>query len=46
VVAEGIESDEQLEVLRALGCDCGQGFLFARPGEASAVDEFVALTTL
>ena len=45
VVAEGIESAEQLDILRALGCDCGQGFLFARPGEARAIDEFVALTT-
>jgi diguanylate cyclase (GGDEF)-like protein/PAS domain S-box-containing protein len=44
VVAEGIESDEQLEVLRSLGCDSGQGFLFARPGEPAAVDEFVTVS--
>jgi len=31
VVAEGIERPEQLEVLRRLGCDWGQGFLWARP---------------
>jgi len=31
VVAEGIEQPEQLEVLRVLGCDWGQGFLWARP---------------
>ncbi len=36
VVAEGIETAEQLEVLRALGCDRGQGFLFARPVPAAA----------
>jgi diguanylate cyclase (GGDEF)-like protein len=30
-VAEGIEVREQLELLRALGCDRGQGYLFARP---------------
>ncbi len=30
-VAEGIETPEQLEVLADLGCDLGQGFLFARP---------------
>ena len=29
VVAEGIETGAQLEILRALGCDLGQGFLFA-----------------
>jgi EAL domain-containing protein (putative c-di-GMP-specific phosphodiesterase class I) len=31
VVAEGIETPEQLRLLRSLGCDRGQGFLFARP---------------
>ncbi|MDZ7801120.1 MAG: EAL domain-containing protein [Trueperaceae bacterium] len=31
VVAEGIEREAQLEVLRRLGCDEGQGYLFSRP---------------
>ena len=31
VVAEGIEEPGQLERLRLLGCEYGQGFLFARP---------------
>jgi diguanylate cyclase (GGDEF)-like protein/PAS domain S-box-containing protein len=31
VVAEGIETEAQLDQLRELGCDVGQGFLFARP---------------
>src|SRR5208282_4663330 len=31
VVAEGIETDEVLEHLSALGCDAAQGFLMARP---------------
>jgi EAL domain-containing protein (putative c-di-GMP-specific phosphodiesterase class I) len=31
VVAEGIETEAQFELLRAMGCDVGQGYLFARP---------------
>jgi EAL domain-containing protein (putative c-di-GMP-specific phosphodiesterase class I) len=31
VVAEGIETDEQLVLLQALGCAYGQGYLLARP---------------
>lgn len=38
VVAEGIETAEQLASLRALGCDAGQGYLFARP---MPVDEYL-----
>jgi diguanylate cyclase (GGDEF)-like protein len=38
VIAEGIETAEQLTVLRALGCDLGQGYLFARPASAEAIE--------
>ncbi len=31
IVAEGIETEGELEVLRALGCPCGQGFYLGRP---------------
>ena len=31
VIAEGIQSEEELQVLRALGVDFGQGFHLARP---------------
>ena len=30
-VAEGIETESQFRQLRAMGCDLGQGYLFARP---------------
>ncbi len=31
VVAEGVETSEQSDLLRSLGCDRGQGWLFGRP---------------
>jgi EAL domain-containing protein (putative c-di-GMP-specific phosphodiesterase class I) len=37
VTAEGIETPAQLQRLRALGCDTGQGWLLARPGPAHLV---------
>jgi diguanylate cyclase (GGDEF)-like protein len=42
VVAEGIETQEELDVLMGLGCDRGQGFLFGQPVPA---DEFANLLT-
>ena len=36
VVAEGIENEEQIGLLRALGCEFGQGYLFSRPIDAGA----------
>jgi len=41
VVAEGIEEADQADSLRALGCDLGQGFLFARPLDAEDSLAFV-----
>jgi EAL domain-containing protein (putative c-di-GMP-specific phosphodiesterase class I) len=31
IVVEGIETEEMLEALRQLGCDCAQGYLIGRP---------------
>jgi diguanylate cyclase (GGDEF)-like protein/PAS domain S-box-containing protein len=31
LIAEGVENDQQLEELRKLGCEYGQGYLFGRP---------------
>ncbi len=38
VVAEGIETDEQLRMLRRLGCELGQGYLFGRPATAKEIE--------
>ena len=40
-VAEGIETEEQLKVLKDLGCDRGQGWLFARPMEFQSAMEWI-----
>ena len=37
VIAEGVETEGQLEELRGLGCEYGQGFLFGRPRPAAEV---------
>jgi EAL domain-containing protein (putative c-di-GMP-specific phosphodiesterase class I) len=42
VVAEGIESRDQLDRLVSIGCGYGQGYFFAKPMVASRVPWFVA----
>ena len=37
VIAEGVETEEQLAELKRLGCHRGQGYLLARPMNAAAV---------
>ena len=46
VVVEGVESADQLDVLRALDCDHAQGFLFARSSSPDAIDELLEATTM
>ena len=43
IVAEGIEEPGQLERLRALGCEFGQGFLFARPGPIDGIAKLIGV---
>jgi diguanylate cyclase (GGDEF)-like protein/PAS domain S-box-containing protein len=41
VVAEGVETAEQISKLRSLGCHCGQGFFYAQPLPVDEADQFV-----
>jgi predicted signal transduction protein with EAL and GGDEF domain len=41
VIAEGVETENQLVALRALGCSQAQGFLFARPAEPEVIGELI-----
>jgi EAL domain-containing protein (putative c-di-GMP-specific phosphodiesterase class I) len=36
-IAEGVETAEQAEILRILGCDDGQGYLFSRPVDSGTI---------
>jgi diguanylate cyclase (GGDEF)-like protein/PAS domain S-box-containing protein len=42
VVAEGVESEEQLRHLRALGCEYTQGFHFSKPVDVRTADRLIA----
>jgi EAL domain-containing protein (putative c-di-GMP-specific phosphodiesterase class I) len=42
VVAEGVETDVQGDILAALGCDFAQGYYFARPASVSAIEALLA----
>jgi EAL domain-containing protein (putative c-di-GMP-specific phosphodiesterase class I) len=41
ITAEGVETKEQIQILYSLGCDHGQGFYFARPMPAFAMETYL-----
>ncbi|QPK64542.1 EAL domain-containing protein [Methylomonas sp. LL1] len=46
VIAEGIESAEQRDLLLKAGCDYGQGFLFSKPVPAQEFEKFFIATQI
>jgi diguanylate cyclase (GGDEF)-like protein len=46
VVAEGIETWQQLEILRNMGCSLAQGFLFAKPAPATEALRYLRVEPL
>jgi diguanylate cyclase (GGDEF)-like protein len=46
VIAEGIETEEQHQELKALGCEYGQGYLFSRPVDTDGVLRLLAKEVL
>ncbi len=45
VVAEGVETEQQMAMLRALGCDAVQGFLLAHPMPTEALRAWLRMRT-
>ncbi len=43
VIAEGIETEEQLQAVRDMGCEMGQGYLLARPKPAESIGLLLGL---
>ncbi|MCA1593901.1 MAG: EAL domain-containing protein [Acidobacteria bacterium] len=44
VVAEGVETKEQLALLRKLGCENGQGYYFSRPTSVTEAEKIISET--
>ena len=44
VIAEGVETNEQLTALRKLGCESGQGYLFSKPVDAKSAENLICDT--
>ena len=44
VVAEGVETETQLELLNRMGCERAQGYLFSKPADHETIEKLLAIT--
>lgn len=42
MIAEGVETAKELNILREIGCEAGQGYFFSRPLSFSALEDFIS----
>ncbi|MBR0599871.1 EAL domain-containing protein [Sinanaerobacter chloroacetimidivorans] len=42
VIAEGVENEDQVKILKAMGCDNIQGYYFSKPLQPDAIKEFIS----
>jgi len=45
LIAEGIETSEQLDYLKFLGCQFGQGYLFSKPLPSDEMTDLLSAAT-
>src|ERR1019366_9236573 len=43
VVAEGIETQTQLDLLREIGCELGQGYFFSKPADHETIEKLLGI---
>ncbi|UCE70879.1 MAG: EAL domain-containing protein, partial [Nitrospiraceae bacterium] len=46
IIAEGVETDDQIAFLKSLKCEYVQGYLFSRPLDHEGIEKFMKLTRL
>jgi EAL domain-containing protein (putative c-di-GMP-specific phosphodiesterase class I) len=46
VIAEGIETHGQCDLLKQIGCDYGQGYLFSKPLPAAEFEKFLMVNSV
>jgi EAL domain-containing protein (putative c-di-GMP-specific phosphodiesterase class I) len=42
VVAEGVETQAQVELLKEIGCELAQGYLYSKPAPAEAIEQLLS----